>query len=113
MLRAARQRGPSMPYDSIPHRLQQLAKKSPEAPAYYIKEPGASGWTMTPYRTYADEVRRAGKALIALGLEKGSTACILGFNRPEWVILDVATMSIGGAPSGIYTTCSPDEVQYI
>ncbi|MGN6110928.1 MAG: AMP-dependent synthetase/ligase, partial [Kofleriaceae bacterium] len=38
---------------------------------------------------------------------------ILGFNRPEWVILDHAAMMAGGAAAGIYTTCSPDEVQYI
>ncbi|HLM76408.1 MAG TPA: long-chain fatty acid--CoA ligase, partial [Polyangiaceae bacterium] len=94
-------------------RLQQQAKNNPNAPALYTKEPGASGWSMTSYREYADLVRRAGKALIALGLGKGSTVSILGFNRAEWVILDVAAMSIGGAPTGIYTTCSPEEVQYI
>jgi long-chain acyl-CoA synthetase len=38
---------------------------------------------------------------------------ILGFNRPEWVIFDVACMAIGGAAAGIYTTCSPSEVRYI
>lgn len=102
-----------MPFDSIPRRLQQQATKNPYAPAYYVKEPGASVWKMTSYREYADIVRRAGKALIALGLGKGSTVSILGFNRAEWVILDVAAMSIGGAPTGIYTTCSPEEVQYI
>ena len=102
-----------MPFDSIPHRLQQQARKNPDAPAYYTKEPAAPTWKMTTYREYADLVRRAGKSLIALGLGKGSTVSILGFNRAEWVILDVAAMSIGGAPTGIYTTCSPEEVQYI
>jgi long-chain acyl-CoA synthetase len=29
------------------------------------------------------------------------------------VIFDLATMAAGGAPAGIYTTCSPDEVAYI
>src|SRR5262249_20909950 len=37
----------------------------------------------------------------------------LGYNRPEWVILCHAAMMTGGAAAGIYTTCSPDEVQYI
>jgi long-chain acyl-CoA synthetase len=58
-------------------------------------------------------VRRAGKALIALGQKPGFTTCILGFNRSEWVAFDVATMAAGGAPAGIYTTCSPEEVAYI
>ena len=38
---------------------------------------------------------------------------VLGFNRPEWVIFDVAAMAAGGAPAGIYTTSSPDEVAYV
>src|SRR5690606_28469038 len=57
--------------------------------------------------------KTAGKALLALGLGSGSRVSILGFNRPEWVIMDMAAMAIGGAPAGIYTTCSPEEVRYI
>jgi long-chain acyl-CoA synthetase len=34
----------------------------------------------------------------------------MGANRPEWAIFDVATMSIGGIPAGIYATSSPPEV---
>jgi len=56
---------------------------------------------------------RAAKALLAIGYAPGDTVCILGFNRPEWTILDLACMCVGGVPAGIYTTCSPTEVQYI
>jgi long-chain acyl-CoA synthetase len=100
-----------MPCDSIPRRLLEQAKVRPEAPAHYVKE--GVFWRMSSYREYATEMRRAGRSLIALGLEPGSTVSLLGFNRPEWVVLDVASMAIGGAAAGIYATCSPDEVQYI
>lgn len=100
-----------MPADTIPHRLLQRAKKSPNDPAYYVREGG--GWKSTNWGTYSDQVTRAGRALIALGLEPGDTVCILGFNRPEWTIMDLAAMGAGGAPAGIYTTCSPIEVRYI
>ncbi|XXY44114.1 AMP-binding protein [Sorangium sp. So ce269] len=100
-----------MPCDSIPRRLLGQAKVRPEAPAHYVKDGGF--WRMTSYREYADEVRRAGKSLIALGVEPGDTVSLLGFNRPEWVVLHVACMAIGGAPSGIYTTCSPEEVRHV
>jgi long-chain acyl-CoA synthetase len=76
-----------------------------------VRESG--GWKPTNWGTYSDQVIQAGRALIALGFEPGQTACILGFNRPEWAILDLATMGVGGAPAGIYTTCSPVEVRYI
>ncbi|HTN82290.1 MAG TPA: long-chain fatty acid--CoA ligase [Sorangium sp.] len=100
-----------MPCDSIPRRLLGQAKVRPEAPAHYVKDGGF--WRMTSYRQYADEVRRAGKSLIALGLEPGDTLSLLGFNRPEWAVLHVACMAIGGAPAGIYTTCSPEEVRHV
>src|SRR5687768_7267556 len=100
-----------MAADTIPHRLQKRGKERPDQPASWAKAAGS--WVPTTWRVYADQVRQAGKALIGAGLGKGSTVTVLGFNRPEWVILDVACMSIGGAPAGIYTTCSPEETQYI
>ena len=42
--------------------------------------------TSTSWGEYADQVRRAGKSLIALGFEPGQHVAILGFNGPEWVI---------------------------
>jgi long-chain acyl-CoA synthetase len=51
--------------------------------------------------------------MIALGMEPGDHVAILGFNRPEWVIFDVAAMAAGGAPAGIYATNSPEECKYI
>ncbi len=97
--------------DTIPRRLFEQAKKQPERSAYLVKEHGV--WKARTWRQYADEVSQATRALIALGFEPGQRVCILGFNKPEWVILDLAAMCAGGAPAGIYTTCSPDEVQYI
>ncbi len=100
-----------MAVDTIPNRLLQRAKSTPNDPAYYVRDNGA--WKPTNWGTYSDQVTQAGRALIALGLKPGQTACILGFNRPEWAIMDLAAMGAGGAPAGIYTTCSPVEVRYI
>jgi long-chain acyl-CoA synthetase len=97
--------------DTIPNRLLQRAAKTPNDPAYYVRDNGS--WKPTNWGTYSDQVTQAGRALMALGFEPGQTACILGFNRPEWAVLDIATMGVGGAPAGIYTTCSPVEVRYI
>jgi len=97
--------------DTIPNRLLQRANKAPNEPAYYVREGGS--WKPTNWGTYSDQVTQAGRALIALGYEPGQTVCILGFNRPEWAIIDLAAMGAGGAPAGIYTTCSPVEVRYI
>jgi len=100
-----------MAADTIPARLFAQANRRPNDPAYYVR--GPSTWEPTTWRGYADEVRQAARALVALGVAPGHTTCILGFNRPEWVIFDVATMCVGGAPVGIYVTSSASEVGYI
>ena len=92
-------------------RLIEQGNKRPNFPAYHVRTDGQ--WVATDWGTYASEVTQAGRALIALGFKPGQTTCILGFNRPEWVIMDIATMGCGGAPAGIYATCSPEEVAYI
>ncbi|GAB5549248.1 MAG: AMP-dependent synthetase/ligase [Sandaracinaceae bacterium] len=97
--------------DTIVHRLFDQVKKRGDAPAYLVKRGGI--WHATSWTDYGDEIERSARALISLGFAFGDRACILGFNRPEWVIFDLAAMMAGGAPAGIYTTCSPDEVAYI
>jgi len=98
-------------HDTIPHRLFDLGPQRGSRPAYHIRS--GDEWVATSWRDYADEVQGAAKSLIALGVKDGGTVSILGFNRPEWTIFDVAAMSIGSAPAGVYTTCAPAEVAYI
>ena len=97
--------------DTIPARLFHNAERWPSTPAYYEMADGA--YVPTTWAGYADQVRTAGKALMALGFQPGQHVTILGFNRPEWVILDLACMAVGGAPAGIYITNSAEEVGYI
>jgi len=96
---------------TIPARLFEQADKYGGLPAYHFKASGS--WQSVSWQEYADQVAQAGRALLHLGFEKEQTTCILGFNRPEWCIFDVATMAIGGAAAGIYTTNSPEEIFYI
>jgi len=100
-----------MPADTILHRLHAVAAARPEAPAYHHKVDGA--WKSTSWGQYVAEVRQATRALVADGFAPGQVVCILGFNRPEWVVLDLAAMAAGGAPAGIYITSSAEEVHYI
>ncbi len=89
----------------------QQAVQRPHAPAYYTKHGGA--WRATSWKAYVREIRRAARALLALGFEPGGKVAQLGFNCPEWVIFHLGAMSAGGAGVGVYTTCSAEEVQYV
>ena len=100
-----------MAFDSIPAKVFANAKRMPEHPAYAIKRDGT--WHTRSWSRYGDEVATVAKALIALGVQPEQPVTILGFNRPEWVITDVAAMAVGAVPAGIYTTNSPSECAYI
>lgn len=106
--------------DTIVHRFLKQAELRPNSPAYHVKKDGQ--WKPTSWRGYVTETKLAARALMTLGVGNrddaaadGDPACvsIIGFNRPEWALMDFATMAVGGAPAGIYTTCSPSEVAYI
>src|SRR5688572_5002863 len=97
--------------ETIPQRVLRTAAEKPSTIAYQAKVNGR--WQPTTWQTYADQIRTAARALMTLGMQRGGKVSILGFNRPEWVILDHAAMMAGGCPAGIYTTCSAEEVQYI
>ncbi len=97
--------------DTILHRLHENGRIRPNAPAYYEKIGDA--WVPTSWQEYTNFVRQAAKALVAVGVQPGQNTTILGFNRPEWVIFDLASMLIGAAPAGIYTTNSPHECKYV
>ncbi len=100
-----------MTVDTVLHRLHENGRSRANAPAYYVRT--KDHWVPTTWKEYLGEVRQAAKALIALGLEPKQGICILGFNRPEWCIFDLGGLLAGGHGSGIYTTNSPAEIQYI
>lgn len=100
-----------MAHDTIPARFLARGQAHPDRPAYYVRKDGA--WRPTRWREYNDQVRRAARAMIGLGLQPGQGVCILSYNRAEWAITAFAAMAAGGVPAGIYTTCSAGEVQYI
>jgi long-chain acyl-CoA synthetase len=110
-----------MAADTIIHRFLKQAEIRPSAPAIWTKKKDGE-WKSQSWGDYVKQVRTVARALLTLGVgqkrsngssEDASCVCILGFNKPEWCIMDLATMAVGGAPAGIYTTCSPPEVAYI
>lgn len=70
-------------------------------------------WESTTYGEYGRLVREAALGLMSLGAEPGTRMSVWGDTSPEWTILDLATMAIGGATAGIYQTNTPDQGAYI
>jgi long-chain acyl-CoA synthetase len=93
--------------DVFHQRVEALA----ERPALWRKVNGA--WQSVSWKEYGARVQRAARGFIALGFAPGQAVCIVGFNRVEWVVADLAAMAACGVPAGIYTTSSAEQAQYI
>jgi len=91
--------------------LDRTAKTHATRPAFRIKKNGT--WETTDWQSYRDQVRRAAKGMIALGLAPGDCVTIIGANSPEWFLADIGAIAAGGIPAGIYATNTAEQCQYI
>ena len=60
-----------------------------------------------------DLILDAAHGLLALGIEVGDRVSIQAEDRPEWVILDLATVAVRGITVGFYPTNPAAEVEYL
>lgn len=60
-----------------------------------------------------DDVLSCAAALRERGIKRNENIAILSESRPEWVIADLAILSIGAVTVPIYATSTPAEIQYI
>lgn len=70
-------------------------------------------WNRISWREYGQMVREVAAGLLAIGLQRGDRVAILGDNRPEWLICHLATMTVGCATCGVYSTSAPEQVAYV
>ena len=71
---------------------------------------GRREWT---WDEAARDVRRAARALIALGVAPGGSVAIVGPNRPEWVTGDLGAIAAGAIPTPIYPTLTGEQARFI
>ena len=64
---------------------------------------GASCATASTRSPAACQARRA----------QGDTVALMFGNRPEFHIADLAVMTLGATPFSLYTTLSPEQIQYV
>lgn len=71
-------------------------------------------WTKYSTQEIIDASNQLSTALLNFGLKKGDKIAVISTNnRPEWHILDIASLQIGVVNVPIYPTISAQEYQYI
>ena len=70
-------------------------------------------WRAHSWTDYYNHAKWIGQGLRALGFEKGQVVSILAEDRKEWPYADMGVQCVGGICSGIYTTDSASQVEYL
>src|SRR5690349_22176712 len=103
------------PRNSAPGTLNQLfltaIEKYRRPDALQVKRDGR--YYPISHETLLERVRRVSLGLEELGVRGGDRVAILSENRPEWAIVDYATLALGAADVPVYPNLPADQVAYI
>jgi len=103
------------PRNSTPSTLNKLffdaIGKFNKPDALQYKKSGA--FTPISSRDLADRVRQVALGLLDAGVRRGDRVAILSENRPEWAIVDYASLTAGLTDVPIYPTLPAEQIPYI
>ncbi|WP_394820738.1 AMP-binding protein [Pendulispora albinea] len=97
--------------ETFPRLLFALAASKPREVALLEKHYGI--WQELTWGEYAARVRDFAHGLSTLGVERDDVVGILGDNRPEWLVSELAAQSLGAAVVGVYPTSIGEELVHI
>ena len=96
---------------TFPQLLARLASERPDGVAMQEKRYGI--WAPMTWSSYDARVRDFSHGLASLGVERGDVVAVLGDNRPEWLIAELAAQTLGAAVVGIFPTSLNEELRHI
>jgi long-chain acyl-CoA synthetase len=79
----------------------------------YYKDNKLNTWVGISWTDFGDKIQNLSKALLNYGIKEHQNIAIFAENMPNWIIADIAIMSIRGVTVPIYATNSKNEVEYI
>jgi len=97
--------------ETLPQFLFEHAQTTPHKIA--IRERNYGIWQAVTWRQYAEHVKNFSLGLVSLGLTPDETIAVIGDNRPEWVISELAAQAAGAKSIGIYQDSVVKEMIYI
>lgn len=95
----------------LAHMFGDVVSRYAYRPASRVKIDGQ--WRI---RTFAQMRRRVDAIALALvehGIERGDRVAIFSHNSPEWLEIDLASMTVGAVPVPIYPTSTADQLAHI
>ncbi|MBY0337933.1 MAG: AMP-binding protein [Acetobacteraceae bacterium] len=97
--------------DTLPKLLERNAQRHGSEIALREKELGI--WREITWAQYRDRVRAFAFGLKALGVQPGEVVGLIGDNRPDWVMGEVAAHACRCRSLGVYRDALEEEVAYL
>lgn len=97
--------------DTLPKLLARNAREHPNDIALREKHLGI--WRSFTWKDYAARAAGFALGLNALGVARGEVVGLIGDNRPDWVMGEVASHALGCRSLGIYRDSMEEEVEYL
>ncbi len=70
-------------------------------------------WRSHSWDEYFTRAKHLGLGLVSLGLKRGEVVSILSEDNKEWMYTDMGVQCVGGICSGVYTTDSAAQLEYL
>lgn len=98
-------------HDTTPKLFRARCQEMGDKTAHRDKDYGI--WRSHSWNDYYNRAKWIGLGLKWLGLEKGQVISVLSEDRKEWPYFDMGVQGLGAICSGIYTTDSASQVEYL
>ncbi len=99
-------------YRNVHEMLTETVGKRPEKVAYRYFDPAGEPVPVT-WAEFREQVGRAARSLMALGVEKGDKVTIVSYTQYRWVLTDLAVNAVGACTVGIYQSNLAKDCRYI
>ncbi|MEQ8442415.1 MAG: AMP-dependent synthetase/ligase [Alphaproteobacteria bacterium] len=101
-------------YDSVPNLPTMFFDQAAVfADTPFLWARNERGWKSITWRQTAEKVARLAHGLRQIGVKPGDRVMLVSENRPEWMITDLAIMSLGAVAVPAYTTNTVDNHVHI
>ena len=97
--------------DTLPKLLQRNAEESPDAAG--IREKTRGVWQTYSWADYRNDVRDFALGLASLGFKRGDKLSVVGDNRPQLYVAQLATQALGGVSVPVYQDSIASELVYV
>jgi len=103
----------AVPFTTIVEMFVKLTDKYAGSQRPFLLRKKEGTYQPIRYTEFRDQVAQFAHGLMQLGIRQGDRVAILSENRPEWIMTDLAVLSIGAIDVPIYPSQTAKQIEYI